>query len=133
MIILSTCVVMRIQGSDACSFFSVLEVLGWYCCWKFRLLLEALDFNVDPYSAPFHSSLPWLWSTETHSVPSEPGAGHTVVNKADVVLSHGTSQSGQGGRQECVKGIHTNDGVKREKVGLGVEGSRCEVGRHCFM
>lgn len=133
MIILSICVVMRIQGSDACSLFSVLEILGWYCCWKWRLLLEALDFNVDPCSAPFHSSLPRLWSTETRSVSSEPGPGHTVVTKADVVLPRGTFQSSQGGRQECVKGIRTNDGVKRDKVGLGVEGSRCEVGRVCFM
>ena len=50
-----------------------------------------------------------------------------------MVLSRGTSQSGQGGRQECVKGICTNDGVKRDKAGLGMEGSRCEMGRLCFM
>lgn len=124
---------MRIQGSDACSSFSVLEILGWYCRWKRRLLLEALDFNVDPCSAPFHSSLLRLWSTETHSVSSEPGPGHSVVTKADVVLPRGTFQSSQGGRQECVKGICTNDGVKKDKVGLGVEGSRCEVDRVGFM
>lgn len=50
-----------------------------------------------------------LWSTKTHFVTSEPGPGHTVVNKTDTALPHGTFHSGRGSRQEHVKGICNND------------------------